>query len=157
MPFGSYTSLSDSSALLSDSRGQVFEPFKMLIGAVMALTILVIIIGAINYFDGLRAEVSKQRFYDGLSNAVKQPNGETLVIEEIQFQRGDSFSASALARRLNLEEGCVEFSSSDSRAISSDLALATINENIISNVYATCDVGGFSGCEISCEISFVET
>ncbi len=142
--------------LFFEDAAQVFEPFKLLVAAVMALTILVIIIGAINYFEGLRLEISKERFFDGLFNAVKQPNGDYLVISEVQFNRGDSFSSSGIAKALNLPADCVSFKAHDSVAISSSPDLVVFNESVMSNVYVSCDEGTTTDCEISCLISFEE-
>ncbi|HLC78925.1 MAG TPA: hypothetical protein VJG83_00710 [archaeon] len=122
----------------------------------MALTVLMIIIGAINYFDDLRLSVSKQRFFEGLENATRQPNGETLQIENLQFARGDSFSQVGLSKAIGLPEQCIQFAPSGSPTFSGDNTVVTVNENILTNVYVTCDVNPTNECEIGCVISFEE-
>ena len=137
-------------------KGQAFEPFKMLIGAIMALAVLVIIISAINYFEELRLNVSEQRFYDGLSNAARQPNGSPLIIEDVQFQRGDTFSSNSLGKSMGLASECVSFGQSNSPVFEASPTSVTIRETIVANVVVTCDVSDSDICEIECSLSFEE-
>jgi len=140
-----------SSRFIADEKGQEFEPFRMLIAAVMALVVLMIIIGAINYFNGLRVNVSKQRFYDGLENAVRQPNGQPFKIENLQFLRGDAFSAKGLGNIMGLPEGCVSFVDKGTPAVEVGPSSATILQEMIGEVIAVCSPG--TTCEVECEIT----
>jgi hypothetical protein len=134
----------------SNQSGQAFEPFNLLIGAIFALTVLVIIISAVNYFDNERIKISQQRFYDGLANAVKSPNKETLVIREIQLPTDASFSAKSLGNSIGLDEKCVSIEASPSFEITGSTIKA--KNNIRTDIYIRCFTGGT--CEIDCEISF---
>ena len=102
--------------LVSSERAQEFEPFRMLIAAVFALAVLVIIIGAVNYFEGLRLDVSKQRFLDGLNNAVKQPNRRPLQMSGIQVQASTKRTSLEISKIVNLPEECILFGDGKSRA-----------------------------------------
>ena len=57
-----------------DNKGQAFEAYRLLIDAILALLVLVIIVSAVNYLESLKTNISSERFYTGLKNAVKQPN-----------------------------------------------------------------------------------
>ena len=85
-----------------------FEPFKLLIGAITSLLILTIIISTINYFQALEIDVSTERFYSGMKNAVNQPNGSLLVAENIVFTQGRPISSRELAQQAGLEDKCIE-------------------------------------------------
>src|SRR3989344_3250730 len=98
--------------LSSNERGQSFEPFRMLIAAVMALAVLMIIIGAIQYFDDKQFGISKERFFDGINNGVRQPNGELLVVEHLQFQKGDTLSANGIGKNVGIDGDCITFAGS---------------------------------------------
>lgn len=90
-------------------KGQAFEPFKLLIGAIFALLVLVIILGSINYFQGLSTTVSRDRLIIGLKNAVNLHNGETLLVAKLQFNSGDSFSSKGLSNIMGIQSECIEF------------------------------------------------
>ncbi len=128
----------------------------MLIGAVMALTVLVIILSTVSYFDGLRLSVSKQRFFDGIQNAVRQPNGETLVVQDLQFQRGDAYSSSGIAKNAGLGNECITFSGADSATLDIEEGSAAFKENLLTNVFITCSANTSASCEVGCDISFEE-
>jgi len=134
----------------SNQSGQAFEPFNLLIGAIFALTVLVIIISAVNYFDNERIKISQQRFYDGLANAVKSPNKETIVISEVQFQNDASFSAKSLGNSIGLDESCVAIEAGPGFEITDSTVKA--KSSIRTNIYVRCFTG--EKCEINCEISF---
>ncbi|MEK6957651.1 MAG: hypothetical protein AABW99_01590 [archaeon] len=147
-----------------NSSAQAFEVYRLLIGAIIALLILVIIVGAINYFDNLTIDVSRQRFFSGLSNAVDQPNGESLMIENVVFRRGEAFTSRALALQMGIGENCIEFAGSDSSGISMGDGIVTVKEKLKTDVFVKCETNSQdnpamavpSGCEIACEIGFGE-
>tara|TARA_Y100000310_G_scaffold131592_1_gene130770 strand:+ start:633 stop:1061 length:429 start_codon:yes stop_codon:yes gene_type:complete len=136
-----------------DSKAQAFAPFRMLIGAVMAMLILVIIIGAIDYFDGLEITVSRQRFYDGLNNAINQPNETILQVEDAKFSEGTTFSTLGLSKISGLESECLEFVDTDSPTFLVEDDLLTIREKVLTDVFIKCETENGS-CVIFCELSF---
>ena len=141
-------------------RGQAFEPFKMLIAAVMALAVLLIIIGAIQYFDTKQFDISKQRFYDGISNAVKQPNSELLVVESLQFQAQEAFSSNGIGKNVGIQGECIGFSGSGLNGIQTSPEAVIFRERIQVDSYIKCTAQAAGlcapSCEICCDISFEE-
>jgi len=86
---------------LLNSRGE-FEPFKLLIGAVTALLILTIIVSTINYFDSLELDISTERFYTGVKNAVNQPNDSVIAVAGVVMDKGMILSGgSSLLRNID--------------------------------------------------------
>ena len=147
---------------LHNERGE-FEPFKMMIGAIFALMILTIIISAIAAFDQWRLVISKDKFYTGLRNAVKQPNGDQFVINDIFFDKGEGFSANSIAKNIGLNEGCLALDAYPSTTYifsntQSNQSLE-IRSRVQINVYSCCRTnlnGGNPNCEISCTVSFAK-
>ncbi|PIN85353.1 MAG: hypothetical protein COV47_02570 [Candidatus Diapherotrites archaeon CG11_big_fil_rev_8_21_14_0_20_37_9] len=148
-----------SDKLLSlGQKGQAFDAYHLLIGAILGFSVLLIIVSSINYFEGLRMQVSQERFFTGLNNAVDQPNGEILLIDDLIFQADTSYTSRALERATGLEEGCLVFDDSGSTAFDVSPELVTAKENIIGNISAICSTNsdGFctSSCQVCCEITF---
>ena len=144
-----------------NQKGQAFDAYRLLLGAILGLLILVIIVSAVNYFEDLRLQVSQQRFYDGLENAVSQPNSELLVIEDLVFKEGQRFSAVQLGKRMGLEENCLSFSSDCSGGFECDSELVIVTDYILANVKTICETNlestelfCSSSCEVCCEIAF---
>ena len=136
-------------------KAQAFEPFKMMIGAVFAMLVLVIIIGSVNYFQTLRADISTQRFYDGLGGAVRQPNDSVLLVSELQFAEGTTFSSKGLGKVVGLEGECIEFVDSGS-SFEINGSIAKTKSALITDVFFRCKANE-PDCEIFCEISFGES
>ena len=65
--------------LMMNNNGQGFDVFRLLIGAIIGLAILVIIISIINYVENVKYGVSQREFYNGLVNATHTPNGEVVL------------------------------------------------------------------------------
>ena len=142
-----------------NKKGQAFAIYKLLIGAIIALLILIIIIGAINYLEGLKFDISRQRFVTGLKQAVKQPNKDVLKIENVIFKKGDFYSTVSLGREMMLNEEwgkeCIELDAADTTAFDLESDKITIREEIITTVYIQCRTTDCAyDCEICCIVSF---
>ncbi len=132
----------------------------MLIAAVMALAVLMIIIGAIQYFDDQQFGISKERFFDGVQNAVRQPNGELLVVEQLQFKKGDSFSSNGVGKNAGISGECITFSGTGTNGavVSPDGESISFAERVLVDAFIKCSPASPAGgtCEAECEISFEE-
>ena len=143
---------------MHSEKGQAFEPFKMLIGAVMAMLVLVIIISAVTYFQQLDTDISKKRFFDGVKNAVNQPNGDVLVIEDLQFVKDTQYSSRSIAGLVGLPSACIEFI--DNGLLNYDVSpgLIKINQAVVTDVHVQCNpkdqCAESAICEVCCGISF---
>lgn len=139
-----------------DQKGQAFEPFNLLLGAVFALTVLVIIISAINYFDGLKVDVSTQKLFQGLVSASKQPNKDTFTITQVQFKKDNELGKRAMSLQMGLKEECLQVIDSRAPGFEFDEAFVRPKYDITTNVYARCSTNKdpfVSDCEISCQVS----
>lgn len=136
-----------------NDKGLMFEGYRMLIGAIVALLILTIIVGAINYLSQLEFDISMQRFFSGLESAVKQPNGDILYIDGARFEKGAAFSRSSLAGRMGIAGECVEFDTPDSPFRLTEYAVH-VEENAKTDVYIRCETDFSGSCPVGCIISF---
>ena len=149
-----------------NQRGE-FEPFKMLIGAIMALVVLTIILSAIDFFGKWTVNVSTERLFTGIRNAVQQPNGKPLEIRGLAFEAGTVYTTSSLGRQVGLEAQCLKFEGpSNYSSITWNTSTIQINNRIETNVYAVCYTNdpnsldsfcsGSADCEVCCDIYFAK-
>lgn len=92
-----------------NQKGQGFEVFNLLIGAILALAILVIIISIINYLEDIKIDSSLESIEQKLKNASQSPDGSVFVSEEVILPKDYSFNSKQVSRILNIREECVEF------------------------------------------------
>src|SRR3989344_1411113 len=133
-----------------NERGQAFDAYRLLICGIMGLAVLLIILGAINYFEGLRVDVSRQRFFDGLGNAVNQPNGELLEMSGLYFAKGERFSSLSLAKQTGIEEQCLEFIDNGGLSFDVEPGLVKVNDYILADVEAKCSTNQIASCASGC-------
>lgn len=140
-----------------------FEPFKMMIGAIMALMILVIILSAIDFFYKFRIDVSTERLYTGIRNAVEQPNGKSLVVKDLILDSGTIFTSAAIARQVGLDTGptpdaCLDLVVANNSSFTSNSPESiTVNASFQMDVYAVCSTNlldTYCSCEVCCIVGF---
>ena len=153
-----------------NQRGQEFETFNVLIGAVLALAILVIIISLINYLDDIKITSSKQAIEQKLKSAAQSPDGSVFVAKGVELQENSSFNSVRFGQIMNIEPECIEFdfpqgissmyypnSSKNavgfSRRIQTDFYVLCQKDDIDFHNYDTlrCDL---DACEFCCLASF---
>ena len=148
---------------LLNHSGQGGEVFRFLIGAILALAILVIIIGIIAYLERWRIDVSNKYLYEGLNNAVQTPNGETVIRKKLTFAKGTMFTSGGFAHVAGLSPKCVTLLArkSANMTLEDNAALHTqtlkLHTNAVMDVYFRCVKSDDDACQpsgTSCEISF---
>ncbi len=146
--------------VLVNEKGQAFDAFNLLIGAVVALTILVIILSAISYFDNKKLEVSQQKLSEGFRGAVKQPNGAPLGVNSILLAAGARISSLSVSREMGIAEECIGFEVNAPGLAKKSDSLVEVNERVLTDMTITCltnKASGFpfpGGCEIGCTVTF---
>ncbi len=140
-----------------DSRGQAFEPFNMLIGAIIALTMLAIIIATVSYFEEKKFEVSRQKFNEGVANAVRQPNSSPLQVKSIFLKKGTIISAKEMGTLAGIGEECFDITPIEGTAMSLlKEGVYEAKQSIITTLVITCKTDYSDSCEIGCGLGFVE-
>ncbi len=145
-----------------NQRGQEFEPFRLLIAAVFALVVLMIIVGAINYFESLEWEISMQRLNKTIESAAQTPNGIVVVARGLRFREGTTINALQVAKITGVERECIEFTAYDFSAfrVSDNSKSIHFEKTISTNVFVQCgknltEYGVCpSTCDFCCLISF---
>lgn len=141
-----------------NQRGQGDDVFRLLIAAVMALAVLVIVFGIVSLVEEEKFKLSSFRFQDGFAAAVDLPTCKIVKQEKLFFKTGESYSATALARKYSLDEtttNCVQFFSSNSVVlVSTDHAVATMGGQVQTDVFFRCRQDNGCNPAVSCEIWF---
>ena len=139
-----------------NSKGQYFEGYELLIGAIMALLILVIIFGFLSQLRVYQEQASLTAYFDGVKSAVSSPNGEIFQIKSVMLPAG-TYNGTALEKQTTLKAECFSFQAPEwSNLHLNDLGDVEIVQSSEIAVFAKCvladDYG--SGCKESCLISF---
>ena len=144
------------------SRGQAFEAYRFLIAAVIALAVLVIIVGVINYFDQKRQDISFDNLYTGWQSAVSSPDGKVIQVAGLSFKKDTRFGKVQFVKLVNLVEDCVQFDANPAtgfQLINGDETVE-VQTSVQGNAYIQCTTdppSGFtsnSACFAYCLISF---
>ena len=138
-----------------DNRGQAMASYRLLIGAIMGLMILVIIVSAISYLQQLEEDISAERVQKGLRMAVKQPTGAILTVKDAILKPG-MFTRKMMSVQMNLPQECIEIQAKDVSALTLTDNAVQINQRYKTNVYIKCNVNYIPGCDIGCLVSFAE-
>jgi hypothetical protein len=146
--------------LLDDQKAQAEAVFRLMIDSVIGLAILLVIMSALNYFQGQVVVQSKSDFFALVKNAVNTPNGAVLMSKELTFPNKFSVDAADLQNASNLSENCFEFDSMGSVQTSSDKKEVRFSQSLKVIVYAKCnavlgcDPYNSENCCTQCIISF---
>ncbi len=145
-----------------DERGQAFAVFKLLIGSILAMMILIIIFGAITYLDQIKIDISKERFYAALIDATNQPNGQILIVSDIYLD-STRYSRNALGAKMGIEGECIELDSIENEIFMLRSESVEITRRQLTDVYIVCepvddsDFGNYpDSCGFGCFISFAK-
>jgi hypothetical protein len=139
-----------------NEKGQAFTLYKMLISVIFVFLVLVIIITSISYFENLRLDVSKQRVFKAMEQAVKQPNGDVLKVEKVSLGAGTIFTARLLGDVSGADAECLTFDAIAHPAINLRSTSVATEEALSVPVYIRCTAERsecYLGCEVCCTFS----
>ena len=142
-----------------NARGQSFEAFRVLIAMVIALAILVIILGVINYFDALRQTVSYDTLNSSWKSAYDSPNGKVTRVSGLFFSKDTRFSRTQFAKQVSLDNECITFDADTTLGYAFDQDAVVVTNSTIGAIYMQCatdNIVGAAGsnCNAYCLISF---
>lgn len=136
-----------------NNRGQAYDAFELLIGAILALLILVIILGSVQQLRGLEDKISYDKLIQAAQSARKQPNNQTLKVEDIILQTG-GYSQASFAEKMNLLPECITVDSDGPVFESNAPVSVVVRQRILASVFLRCNVATTPACEVECEIKF---
>lgn len=153
-----------------NSKGQEFEVYNLLIGAILALAILVIIISLIDFLDNNRITSSVQAIQQKIKSSAQSPDGSLFAAKNVLLSENHVFNSITFSKILNIDEQCIAFDIPDvswveypnypeknivvfTRKTQTDFYILCNTENINFHSYSDtliCD----SSCEFCCLASF---
>ncbi|MBU0635619.1 hypothetical protein KKE06_01185 [Candidatus Micrarchaeota archaeon] len=131
-----------------------FGVFRLLIGAVLGLALLLVVLSIIADVEEQKYRISALHFSDGFSSAINLPNGTPVQQEDLFFKQGEVFTDSALAKKFNFEdETCILFFTDHSGvSVSADQHIARIIHPVHTDVFFDCK--NIGACRPHCRVSF---
>jgi len=130
--------------LLKEEKAQAEAVFRLMIDSVIGFAILLVIISALNYFQGQVIVQSKADLISLVKNAVNTPTGIILKSNELTFPTKYAVTVIDLRNWTNLSENCFLFDSRGSITTNADKTKVEVTQAIKTIVYATCD--SMPGC-----------
>ena len=142
-----------------NSNGQAFPVFRLLIGAIIGLAILLIIISIIGYIENWKFDVSKRMVYEGLNVAIETPNKELVIRKNLTLRKGSVFSTRSFSTDSSLDTGCITLQSSNLSVFEHNnipVTAITMAQNFVTDVYYQCQKNdpAYALCDIHCIVSF---
>ena len=125
-------------ALLEEQRAQAEAVFRLMIDSVIGLAILLVILSALQYFQGQVVVQSKADFISLVRNAVNTPTGIVLKSGELTFPNKFSVDTIDLQTWTNLSANCFRFDSRGSITLSEDKQKVEFTQSLKTIIYAQC-------------------
>ncbi len=125
--------------------------------AVLGLSILVIILGIITYFENYKYQLSQERFYATLKSAMNTPTSELLKEKKVLFKGGEIYSSQMFEKVYSIPSECFSVQSPMTQLVKT---IGTNSVQILQptqlDVFYRCDPAGIcpAGCNTCCTISF---
>jgi hypothetical protein len=142
--------------LLSERSAQSGAVFRLMVDAIIGLVILMMIISALNYFNGLRIEVSKAEFAALIKSAVSAPNGKVVPSGSLIFSQGEMYDATTLSAMTGYSATAFTFQTNLGSAEIGSGNHITFTQPVECKVYARCIATGAKCTEGDTECSEIE-
>lgn len=147
-----------------EKKAQSGAVFRLMVDSIVGLAILLIILSAMAYFQGMKITASNEKFYSLVESATNSPNGKVFVEKNLTFNPG-GFSAISIRNQTNIFEECFIFKTNLGNAkIAEDGMKIDLTAPIETDVYVQCSSshpdaegdceGDLQCCEFICDISF---
>ncbi|MCD6434003.1 MAG: hypothetical protein J7L14_00120 [Candidatus Diapherotrites archaeon] len=140
-----------------NSKAQASSVFRLLLGAVLGIGVLLIILTTLNYFQQQNLTMAQREFYNGFGIALQSPDGTVVKKESLGFENF-TVSRYSLAKKFSIERECILFDGLKGSSIDIQQEYITIKRGRF-DVYFKCMPGnsqtpaGSSSCEIFCIVS----
>jgi hypothetical protein len=140
-----------------NEKGQEFIGFRLMIGMIIAFFILVIILSALSYFEGLKTQIVQDAMYSGINSAKSSPNGQIVKKAAVAF-KATIFTQRYFSAISGLPQDCIELRGRDDGIVfvRNQGKELVIEQDLTENAYFQCFSGddALEGCSISCLVSF---
>lgn len=138
--------------------GQGFSVFRLLIGAIMGLMILLIILGITNYFEQMRLNLGVQKVNQSFLTAANKHNGTVIKLENVELPAGTEFSSLSFSNGSGVEKNCIRITGMETpdivySSIASGGYSVKIGHYAMLSIYFRCETSATADCEVYCTVS----
>jgi hypothetical protein len=145
-----------------NEKGQEFIGFRLMIGVIIAFFILVIIMSALSYFEGLKTQIVQDVMHSGINSAKSSPNGMVVKKPNVAFKPA-VFTQRYFSVISGLPQECIELQGRDDGIVyvQNNGRELVIEKDLSDNLYFRCVTctheDAFNSdceeCEINCFVS----
>jgi len=96
-----------------NNRGQAFSAYRLLIGAIMGLAIMVMIVATIHFFEQKSTDIDWRIFIDGFESASELKDGSVIVEKSLSLGVGQSVNSRGLSELVAMGEQCISFDANE--------------------------------------------
>ena len=100
-----------------NQKGQAFASYRLIIGAFIAFFILLIILGAINYFETIKTRTTHESLRSGLNAAKETPDGSVVKKKNVYFSAGSAYTRHFFSTQSGIPVECLEIIADESPMI----------------------------------------
>ncbi len=136
-----------------------FAVFRILIGAIIGLAMLVIIVSVINYFRNINVSASYERYVKGFQNALEglgENEEQGLIVEKDLLLVKGYYTSSELAEKFKIDPECIELQTHNKsifKEIKENKSYFLIRDSTM-NVFFQCIKTEETTCGFKCIVSF---
>lgn len=143
-----------------NQKGQAFAGYRLLIGAILGLMILVIIVAGITAVEQIKYEISNQRLFSMAQTAPKNPSTDVLIVENLSLKEGTAFSKETFSEQMGIPGDCITFDVAPLPSINHSGKVIVFEKTVEIDVYFVCETvsplcDGTS--DVECTIYFGKT
>ena len=91
-----------------NQKGQAFAGYRLIIGALIAFFILLIILGAINYFESIKTRTTHDSLRSGLNAAKETPDGSIIKKKAVYFSAGSAYTKQFFSIQSGVPAACLQ-------------------------------------------------
>jgi hypothetical protein len=117
-----------------NAKGQAGGVFKILIGAVIGITIIGIVYSIITIMSNQKEYLSEEVFSNKVKMAMKNPTGQEYIVNDYTFAQGKVLSKKSLSQQTGLAEGCISLNNDPNKNIISFPKEEVIDLGVLCNL-----------------------
>ncbi|MFA5357668.1 MAG: hypothetical protein WC874_01785 [Candidatus Izemoplasmatales bacterium] len=140
------------SNFFSEEKAQAGAVFRLMVDSIIMLAVLIIIISALQQFQGMMQDISTKEFNELMLSAVKLPSGEVIASRELSFPEGRGYTVSNLSALTGEPpRSFVLLSNLSAVEILTNPYSITFNRSVQAKVYAICKPADqLTACKTGC-------
>lgn len=141
-----------------NQKGQAFEVFRILIGSIIGLAIVVIIYSLITQTALQKEYLEDSIFYKKIEMSINNPTGTYNLIDNVNVKSGTSINNEYLGNRTGIGKNCFNILNPNNSNISyfnNGTTGIVFKKDLKLNFSIKCYISNQEDCKIKCEIQVV--